>query len=100
MFVEMLSAVPERSKSVKVHFDRKPSSTTFIDRKDLPESGTITFVSHGAWTSKGRRKTQEDAFIMHQIKDSSSNLLLSGVFDGHGGDAASTFVSETLSSLL
>jgi serine/threonine protein phosphatase PrpC len=31
---------------------------------------------------------------MHQIKDSSSNVLLSGIFDGHGGDAASTFVSQ------
>ena len=83
-----------RSTSVKVHFDRKTSSASNVDREILADSGSTNFVAHGAWSIKGRRKTQEDAFIMHQINGSNSNVLLSGVFDGHGGNAASTFVSE------
>jgi len=88
------SHLSTRSTSVKVHFDRKASSATNVDTEILADSGSTTFVSQGAWSIKGRRKTQEDRFIMHQINGSNSNVLLSGVFDGHGGDAASIFVSQ------
>lgn len=57
----------------------------------------IQVICQGAWSSRGRRKAQEDAFVLHEIHDTNqSRFLLAGVMDGHLGTAASTFVQEKL----
>jgi serine/threonine protein phosphatase PrpC len=56
----------------------------------------LSIVAHGAWSSLGKRKTQEDGFILHEVNTNyGTKVLLSGVFDGHGGNAASTMISQS-----
>jgi len=103
----MLGAIPDKSKTVRIHFDRRVE-TSIVN----PESGTSSnkaaiISQHGAWSTMGRRQSQEDAFIMHEIKQvkmdddvsNKKNVLLMGVFDGHGGDAASKSASQLMPSL-
>jgi len=60
------------------------------------ESDILSVVAHGAWSSLGKRKTQEDGFVLHEIKTNyGDKVLLSGVFDGHGGNAASVMISQS-----
>jgi serine/threonine protein phosphatase PrpC len=60
------------------------------------ESEFTTVTAHGAWSSLGRRKTQEDGFILHEINNhDDTKVLLSGVLDGHGGNAASSAISQS-----
>lgn len=89
-----------RSKTVKVHFDRRVSTLPSEAEVRKPPPGTLSFVSQGVWTTKGRRKTQEDATIMTQIDLGDRTVLLTGICDGHGGAAASKFISQTLPSFL
>jgi serine/threonine protein phosphatase PrpC len=59
--------------------------------------GPIQVVDQGAWSIKGRRKAQEDAFILHEVHDTKErSVLLAGVADGHLGNAASRFVQSEL----
>ena len=91
-----------------------------IPSKDV----NIHVADHGAWSSKGKRKAQEDAFgefrtnleqyiskgshltiasilVLHEIHDTKDrSVLVAGVMDGHGGTSASAKVSEELPSLL
>ena len=54
-------------------------------------------IDQGAWSVSGRRKTQEDTFVLHEYHESEKgHLLLAGVFDGHGGNAASATTSRFL----
>ena len=57
----------------------------------------IQVIDQGAWSIKGRRKAQEDAFILHEVHDTKDrSILLAGVFDGHLGAAASSFARDDL----
>jgi serine/threonine protein phosphatase PrpC len=59
--------------------------------------GPIHVTDQGAWSIKGRRKTQEDAFLLHELHDTKDrSILLAGVLDGHLGSAASDFVRDEL----
>lgn len=61
----------------------------------------IHIADLGAWQVTGKRKAQEDTFILHEIHDAKDrSVLISGVMDGHGGTAASTMVMEKLPTLL
>jgi serine/threonine protein phosphatase PrpC len=61
---------------------------------DMP---TIKKVDQGAWSVKGRRQVQEDAFILHEVLDTKDkSVILAGVFDGHLGSAASDFCRDDL----
>ena len=58
--------IAQSSKTVKVHFDRR---TELSVADDLPTRKSNNFssmsvLSHGAWSAKGRRKSQEDTFGM------------------------------------
>jgi serine/threonine protein phosphatase PrpC len=54
-------------------------------------------ADQGAWSVKGRRNAQEDAFVLTEISDAKKrSIVLSAVFDGHLGDAASSFLREEL----
>lgn len=59
----MLEQQPKGAKYVKLHFDRQP-----LSRGASPASETASTTSHaqvveqGAWSTKGRRKAQEDTF--------------------------------------
>jgi len=103
-FLDMLKAVPERSSTVKIHFDRKVSTVDTMQAdgsEGSNESDALSVVAHGAWSSLGKRKTQEDCIILHEISTNyGDKILLSGVLDGHGGNAASMMVSQMLPSTL
>jgi len=51
----------------------------------------------GAWSSLGRRKAQEDTFLLHEIHGTKQrSVLLAGVMDGHLGIQAASHVRSTL----
>ena len=56
----MLSRQPRSAKTVKLHFDRKSALTSGTTAKAAPH--LVKIVEQGAWSVKGRRKSQEDAF--------------------------------------
>mmetsp|Transcript_37378 Transcript_37378/g.41812 ORF Transcript_37378/g.41812 Transcript_37378/m.41812 type:complete len:899 (+) Transcript_37378:23-2719(+) len=98
--VEMLQDQPKATKNVRLHFDRTSvRSNEAIGMK--PPEANIQIADRGAWSSKGRRKAQEDTFILHEIHDAKNrSVLIAGVMDGHGGKSASKIVSEDLPGLL
>ena len=61
--IELLGKQPPSSKFVTLHFDRKksPTDAAAISKKEAPSS-PIYPQDSGAWSSMGRRKTQEDRF--------------------------------------
>jgi hypothetical protein len=59
--------------------------------------GPVQCTDQGAWSSRGRRKSQEDRFILHEVHGTDDqSILIAGVLDGHLGTAASTMVQEDL----
>jgi serine/threonine protein phosphatase PrpC len=95
--VEMLQDQPRGSKNVRLHFDRMSVRANTVIAMTPTEKVNIEIVDYGAWSSKGRRTAQEDAFVLHEIHDAKDrSVLLAGVMDGHGGMAASKMVSETI----
>ena len=95
--VEMLQDQPKGSKNIRLHFDRKSVRSNEAIPMMPTDEVEIEIVDRGAWTSKGRRKTQEDSFILHEIHDAKDrSVLLAGVMDGHGGTSASRIVSDSL----
>ncbi|KAL9187585.1 hypothetical protein ACHAXT_001688 [Thalassiosira profunda] len=96
--VEMLGRQPPSAKSVTLHFDRKPmTSISHAYAKTAPHHARV--IDQGAWSACGRRKTQEDRFVLQEIRDGNNAALLAGVFDGHGGNAASRSLEQLLPSL-
>lgn len=86
-----------------LQFDRKSVLVTDIPTDTDMESTTtndipmIKKVDQGAWSIKGRRQVQEDAFILHEVMDTKDkSVILAGVFDGHLGSAASDFCRDDL----
>lgn len=99
-FLQMLEKVPGRAKNVKIHFDRQSILLQNSDEKTLAV-GNVSITSQGAWSTKGRRKSNEDTFILQEIHDDEMHsVLIAGIFDGHGGDSASKTSSQILPSLL
>jgi serine/threonine protein phosphatase PrpC/serine/threonine protein kinase len=101
----LLKKQPSSNRYVKLQFDRRsarqqwPLSPT-IHRDSSAYSGAVHIVDEGAWSSLGRRKANEDTFVLHDIHlPDGTDVLLAGVFDGHGGTAASKMASELLPSL-
>jgi len=101
MFLNFLDRVPQSAKTVKVHFDRRSNILKSIDQTSS-SNDEVKVVSQGAWSTRGRRKQNEDEFILQEIHDESGthSFLVAGVFDGHGGDSASKTASQLLPSLL
>lgn len=61
--VEMLEQQPKSAKYVTLHFDRQPRASQ--TRREAKFAGThARVVEQGAWSTKGRRKAQEDTFGM------------------------------------
>lgn len=59
--------------------------------------GPVQVHDQGAWSIRGRRKAQEDAYLLHELHDTKErSVLLAGILDGHLGTAASQFVQEEL----
>lgn len=90
---------PKSAKYVTLHFDREPAVTTVRSDSLLLSTlnAPIQVADRGAWSTRGRRKSQEDAFILHEVHDTRQrSILLAGVMDGHLGTAASSFVAEKL----
>ena len=101
--VEMLQDQPRSAKYVTLHFDRKAAVVS--DRKDklpIPAlEGPVQVADQGARSNKGRRSSQEDTFILHEVHDTKErSIMLAGVADGHLGTAASKLVQEELPVLL
>jgi serine/threonine protein phosphatase PrpC len=77
---------------VTLHFDRIGSPNVAIRSTVRPRH--IDTIDQGAWSSKGKRLAQEDAFVLQEINNGA--VLLAGVMDGHLGPAASHFVRQEL----
>ena len=60
--VQMLEQQPKGAKYVKLHFDRKPSRVASSEATSSDVHAKV--VEQGAWSTKGRRKAQEDTFGM------------------------------------
>lgn len=93
--LELLKDQPKQSKFVTLHFARKSA----FQEKAVLDNGIVDspvkIIDQGAWTNKGRRPSQEDAYILHEVLGSKeSSLLLAGVADGHLGKAASSYVKS------
>ena len=95
--LSMLNRVPQRSKTVKIHFDRRLINN--LNSKQAKVAKTVHISSQGAWSTKGRRKTQEDRFLLHEVNTSNENRLLAGIFDGHGGNSASETAAQLMPHL-
>jgi serine/threonine protein phosphatase PrpC len=95
--LEMLQRQPPSAKTVTLHFDRKSIGRQHAYERTAPHLAKV--VGQGAWSARGRRKTQEDRLILQEIHDGENAALLTGVFDGHGGDSASTTLAQLLPSL-
>lgn len=96
-----LETQPISAKNVRLHFDRlsvrgNPAPSAVHHGSTVE---TVRIVDEGAWSSKGKRKAQEDTFVLHDIQ-LTKTVLLAGVFDGHGGTAASKSASQLMPSLL
>jgi len=89
---------PKSNKNVKLSFDRRSARTNAISSDDESPSNIVRVVDEGAWSAKGKRKAQEDAFVLHDIH-LAKDVLLAGVFDGHGGNAASKTASQLMPGL-
>lgn len=60
----------------------------------------LNVIDQGAWMSKGIRSAQEDAYILYEIHDThDQSYVLAGIFDGHLGNAASSFVRDELPTI-
>lgn len=99
--VEMLQDQPRAARYVRLHFDRLSvrdnMAISLVPTRDVE----ISIADYGAWSSRGRRKAQEDAFVLHEIHDARDrSVLVAGVMDGHGGTAASSLVARELPGLL
>ena len=95
--VELLQDQPKNSAYITLHFDRQPTRAGTKSNDAGRRPVTFEVGDQGAWSSRGRRKTQEDAFIINEVHDSKQrSVLLAGVMDGHLGRAASLFVREEL----
>ena len=60
----------------------------------------VQVVDQAAWSSRGRRQSQEDRYILHEVVLDQSTVLLAGVLDGHLGTAAAQTVQEQLPMML
>jgi len=98
--VSLIQNQPARAQYINMHFDRR--STIDFSPTELTEPGRpLQIVDQGTWSYVGRRKTQEDAFIIHELHDvKQRSILLTGIMDGHMGKAASSFVREHLPTFL
>jgi len=97
--VAMLETQPASAKNVKLHFDRRPADASqLLLNKVAPH--VVRVSDQGTWSVKGRRKYQEDRFVLHEIQNENENILVAGVFDGHGGIWASQSASQLVPSLL
>lgn len=100
---------PKSAEYVTLHFDRQAALAGDVDGNSTGATtvgsaslrGPVQVVDRGAWSIKGRRQAQEDAFLLHQVSGGGGGLeertiLLAGVLDGHLGSAASSFVRDDL----
>jgi serine/threonine protein phosphatase PrpC/serine/threonine protein kinase len=96
--VDMLQERPKSTKYVKLQFDRASVRQLSDAQVDTTTSAPVRIVDEGAWSSLGRRKANEDFFVLHDI-NIDKDVLLAGVFDGHGGKAAAQTASQLMPSL-
>ena len=86
---------PPNNAFLKIHFDRVSNPKSVTTPYDSANGPSVRVAGQGAWKSGGRRGAQEDAFVLHEIKNEKlGDVLLAGVFDGHAGTAASKTVER------
>lgn len=95
--VAMIQGAPKSNNFIKLQFDRRS-----VRRRPEPPNDAISspvrIVDEGAWSSLGRRRANEDFFVLHDIQVD-KDMLIAGVFDGHGGKAAAQSASQLMPSL-
>jgi serine/threonine protein phosphatase PrpC/serine/threonine protein kinase len=92
---------PKSVNYVTLHFDRKSvfetkqKETSTDISSELNQASFVQKTDQGAWSFTGRREAQEDTYILHEISNAKGrSVLLAGVFDGHCGNAASSFLQS------
>jgi serine/threonine protein phosphatase PrpC/serine/threonine protein kinase len=98
--VQLIQNQPKLANYVTLQFSRsslRQSQSTNIPSN--PETTHARIIDEGAWSSLGRRRVNEDSFVLHDIFDADKESLLAGVFDGHGGRAAAQTASQLMPSL-
>jgi len=68
-----------------------------LNLDDCSSSSVIDTDAVGIASVRGHRSTNEDRTLLRRL---SSDLLLVGIFDGHGGSEAADFVCDRLPELL
>jgi protein phosphatase 2C len=70
--------------------------TSYTAPAPVADVQSVRVVGQGAWSSQGYRQAQEDAFVLHLVKEAERQrtLIVAGVCDGHLGRAASSFVRD------
>jgi serine/threonine protein phosphatase PrpC len=82
-------AIPNNYKNVNTPIN--------INTNNVGINNYIEIVDQGAWMTKGKRSSQEDAYVLHEVYGTNDkSYIMAGVFDGHLGAAASTFVQTQL----
>lgn len=76
--VEMLQAQPPSTKTVTLHLSRKSVGRLHSYKRTEPHRAKVE--GQGAFQVRGRRKAQEDRFIIHEVRDGKGAALLTGVF--------------------
>lgn len=62
--LQMLEQQPNGVKYVTLHFDRKRKPSRVVSSEATSSDAHAKVVEQGAWSTKGRRKAQEDTFGM------------------------------------
>jgi hypothetical protein len=62
--LQMLEQQPNGAKYVTLHFDRKRKPSRVVSSEATSSDAHAKVVEQGAWSTKGRRKAQEDTFGM------------------------------------
>ncbi len=66
---------------------------------DKATHSNFAFISHGSCSNQNRREYQEDRYLVHDLRalpdfKTYQRAALYGVFDGHGGDIVSEYLSK------
>lgn len=90
----------DQTNTSKIHYTSPTSSCKISE-----QFHTKTFINGAVTHAKGKRPSQEDEdihslFFIKDPKGQTHKVQLNGIFDGHGGGAASKYLKEHLQNRL
>mmetsp|Transcript_44492 Transcript_44492/g.75690 ORF Transcript_44492/g.75690 Transcript_44492/m.75690 type:complete len:410 (-) Transcript_44492:198-1427(-) len=87
------------ARSLRTFLDACAVNAGSVTSQGKPE---YVFLGSGRAAFQGKRLSMEDRTVLEEltVKGKSTPVTVAAVFDGHGGDGASTFASEALAAIL